>query len=300
MPKNEEQTIWDDSALLNAFNDAISKYKKMHNLESSTNLRDGENVGGEEQILSAHNGDAYDSKRKVETRDLTGVPSNVLNEMGKASPPGLESEVVENFEPSSNGQFVQSTHLQNFGDYDHLVRKYYEIEEQRQKVVEQLNQLGYWNNAVPVTSQENQAAVDGAHSALACSVCPYGCQSWVAPCSYLHSCCVDVACAGKPCQETAQASCNKETGSWGDNDFVNMAMVAAERALSSLQEQASTGNDAVTDEGENKNQERCVNHSVKGAIPQTDLTVVLNAWYSAGFYTGKYLSEQASAKDRHG
>lgn len=36
------------------------------------------------------------------------------------------------------------------------------------------------------------------------------------------------------------------------------------------------------------------------ASSETDLAEVLNAWYSAGFYTGKYLTEQTVARKRLG
>ncbi|XP_016573273.1 uncharacterized protein LOC107871018 [Capsicum annuum] len=73
-------------------------------------------------------------------------------------------------------------------------------------------------------------------------------------------------------------------------------MEAAEKALSSLKQASNTASlDSFAKEG--KQIEMMNPAAEKTAGFDTDLKEVLNVWYSAGFYTGKYLSKQSKKRD---
>ncbi|KAL3499996.1 hypothetical protein ACH5RR_039089 [Cinchona calisaya] len=314
--KHQEVQLWDDSALINAFNDAVSNYKKMHSKGSQISSADGGKVisSKEEKSSAFVDDNADDAGRFGEISDDNKVSldtaaegeenDNVLTVKEMSC---LESEGPENHVGSSNGQHIHQEPVgclnsESTEDYNQLVNKYYELEEQRQKILQQLNHFGYWNydsGLTAVTSQEPEASTFQAHPTVPSSFCPYGCQSWVAPCTSLPCYCSGGSCVEKSCNAPAEAPSTKNT-SPGQTDFVKTAMVAAEQALSSLKEQACTNSVAYANEGKEKQSQTGICPLEKSASSETDLTVVLNAWYSAGFYTGKYLSEQSFAKNKHG
>lgn len=170
----------------------------------------------------------------------------------------LESEATENHIGSSTEQHI---HQEPVGynnslsteDYNQLVNKYYELEDQRQKILQQLNQFGYWNynsSLNAAMSQEPEASTSQVYPTVPSSFCPYGCQSWVAPCTSLPCCCSGGACVGKSFDvPPKEAASMKKSASPREADFVKTAMVAAEQALSSLKEQACINSDASACEG---------------------------------------------------
>lgn len=313
----EEEQLWDDSALINAFNNAISKYKKMHTRGSQISSGDGGKVvsAEEEKSSALVDGIINDDGRNGEINDDDKVSPNTVTEIKEdgnvftvKEMSCLESGSPENHVGSSTGQHIHQDPVgylnsQSTEDYNQLVKKYFELEEQRQYIIEQLNQYGYWNygsGLTAVTSQEPEASISAAHPTVASSFCPYGCQSWVAPCTSLPCCCSGGACVEKSCNAPAQDAITKSSTLPERTDFVKTATVAAERALSSLKEQVGTNSDASANEGKEKQSESSFCPLEKSTSSETDLTVVLNAWYSAGLYTGKYLTEQSLAKKRHG
>ncbi|CDP11672.1 unnamed protein product [Coffea canephora] len=275
MRKNKQDELWDDSALINAFNDAISKYKKMHIQGSQVSSADGQEHAGRVDEISDDN--KVPSNSAAETEENGNVPTVKESSF-------LESEAPEDHVVSSTGQGIHQEpvgylNLQTTEHYNQLVNKYYELEDQRQKILQQLNQFGYWNYDSGLTasvSQEPETSTSQAYPTVSSSFCPYGCQSWVAPCTSVPCYFSGGACAGNSCNASAK-----------------------EQALSSLKEQACANCDASVNEGKEKQSQKNFCHLEKSTSSETDLTVVLNAWYSAGFYTGKYLTEQSSARHGH-
>ncbi|KAK6119508.1 hypothetical protein DH2020_046750 [Rehmannia glutinosa] len=180
-------------------------------------------------------------------------------------------------------------------EYSQLLNKYYELEGQRQQVLQQLNQYNNWNYQNPIsntpTSDEYQASVPQPYDTVTC-YCPYGCQNWVVPINSLPGSYSGGTCIGKSCNAISKESQSGNSMSSEDPDFVKTAMVAAERALASLMKEANGVKDKelVMETG----------NFAESTKSSTDLDVVLKAWYSAGFYTGKYLSEQSLEKNEKG
>ncbi|KAL2545464.1 uncharacterized protein Fot_14697 [Forsythia ovata] len=336
--------LWDDSALINAFDHAISKYKTMHGMGGQ-----GGSAEGGKSIPSNEENFEVDSKSSevsssvghVEADDGKNTSLNAtaeIGETGNLSPieehPSVESDFPEKHIVSSNVQngnlssakensamesgspkkHIGSSNVQNLQDeatwysqspeeYNLLLNKYYELESQRQIILQQLNQFSNWSYEHPISStiipEHNQASISQSSYQTDTCYCPYGCQSSVACCSSLPAHCSDGACVDKSC-DASRGGCNGNSPSQEDHGFVKTAMVAAERALSSLTKETSRNADASANGGKEKELGSEIGHLTESTESGTDLAVVLNAWYSAGFYTGKYLSEQSLGKKRLG
>ncbi|KAH7855047.1 hypothetical protein Vadar_020637 [Vaccinium darrowii] len=126
-----------------------------------------------------------------------------------------------------------------------------------------------WEQPVS-TSQSSDLAV-------VASCCPYIGQCLVAPCSF-----------GGTCVEASSGlGHNGKSPSFEDGDITKTPMGALERALSKTKasEKADENHDGQVEQS-----------PIRG---ERDLTDVFSAWYSAGFYTGKYLAKQSTSKKRH-
>lgn len=292
--------LWDDSALINAFNDAISKYKIMHNK--------GAKVSSKEDNLTAPDDGSNEFKSNGEGDDNSKVAPDTATEMGDASslpsvkensfetvPP--ENHTGELSEQNTQDKAIESISSQSLEDYNQLLYKYYELEDQRQKILQQLNQFGIGGDQNSgSTSQEHQAyASHNLNPTESSFYCPYGCQSWVSPCT-TSPCCFGGNQDDKPCDASLQ--CVQEKNSSPQNpNLVNIAMGAAEKALSSLKQASNTASlNSFAKEGKQIETMNSVAAEKTDGL-ETDLMEVLNAWYSAGFYTGKYLSEQSKKRD---
>ncbi|XP_028076025.1 uncharacterized protein LOC114278208 isoform X3 [Camellia sinensis] len=250
-------------------------------------------------VVGSHN-----AARHAQAGDNNNVASNTTTELGETNdlPQNKTNHVVDSFtqEPNVDLSYAQHTqdtlqhysNTQGAGDYTQLLNQYYELEEQRQKILQQLQQFGSWDyqgSGSNVQWGTSSASLEhpvptsqASYPAVVSSYCPYGCQCLVAPCS------LGGTCAGKTCDATSGIDHNGKLTSSENGDIIKTALGAAESALSSLKIKTSE-----------KGEERHEGQLEKSAISETDLTVVFNAWYSAGFYTGKYLAEQSIAKKRH-
>ncbi|MCD7470125.1 hypothetical protein HAX54_009710 [Datura stramonium] len=299
MGKND---LWDDSALVNAFNDAVSKYKIMHSKGSKLSSKE-ENLtapdDGSNELKS--NGEGDDNSKvapdtTTEMGDASSLPSVKENSTFEAVPP--ENHTGQLTEQSPQDKAIESISSQSLEDYNQLLYKYYELEDQRQKILQQLNQFGIWGDQNSgSTSQEHQAyALQNLNPTESSFYCPYGCQSWVSPCT-ASPCCLGGNQDDKPYD--ASLRCVQENNSSPQNpNLVNIAMAAAEKALSSLKQASNTASlNSFAKEGKQIEMMSPVAAQKTDGL-ETDLTELLNAWYSAGFYTGKYLSKQSN--ERHG
>ncbi|XP_009766238.1 uncharacterized protein [Nicotiana sylvestris] len=298
MGKGED--LWDDSALINAFNDAVSKYKIMHS-KGAKHSSNEENLaaldGGSNELKS--NGEGDDNSKvapdtTIEMGDASYLPSVKENSSSEAVPP--ESQVNAQ---NTQDKAIESICSQSVEDYNQLLNTYYKLEDQRQKILQQLNQFGMWSyrNSAS-TSQEHQAyAAQSSHPTESSFYCPHGCQSWVSPCT-ASPCCLGGNQDDKPCDASVQGV-QQNNSSLQNSNLVNIAKEAAEKVLSSLKQASNTASlDSFANEG--KQIEMNPVTAEKAAGLETDLTEVLNAWYSAGLYTGKYLSEQSYSKKSRG
>ncbi|CAK8540318.1 unnamed protein product [Lathyrus sativus] len=274
----KEGDLWDDSALINAFDDAISSYKKMH---ITSKNKEAEGIIQENVEISTPTSDA---EAKI------NIPATDSSEISKVS------NLEENHQPcldSTNGQDIQIAHNgysygREFDDYSQLVGQYYELEEKRLKILDQINQYGSLNYQHVPTVSDSGVPYSNAQDYwmpmhqvsdpyVVCSCCPDYSQCALASSKLVPGCSVGKTCAGKHCK---------------DGKIREMAVGAAERALSTIRRTIS-GDLNVNEEKESKNPE-----PEQIGDSETDLTTLMNAWYSAGFFTGKYLAEKSSGNKR--
>ncbi|KAL3649627.1 hypothetical protein CASFOL_006030 [Castilleja foliolosa] len=332
-----EGDLWDDSVLIRAFDNAVSKYKIMHKM-SGSNVGEKANIINTEETKTLPAAEAdNESNNKLrpsdenlqktddlhtelettlkfgETAELSQIKPNSLsakcvvsssdNQNGNLSPTNENSDAksgspVKHLIPSDlHSQNEAAWYSNAQEEYNQLLDKYYELEGQRQQVLQQLNQYNNWNYQHPIpstsTSQEYQTSIPLPYDAVTC-YCPYGCQNWVVPNSSVPDSCTGNACVGNSCNNIPRESQPGNPVPREEHEFVKTAMLAAERALSSLKSFAKEAN------GVKDKQLGVEIDDFAESTKSTDLDVVLNAWYSVGFYTGKYLSEQSMEKRKHG
>ncbi|XP_051145664.1 uncharacterized protein LOC127261376 [Andrographis paniculata] len=323
----KEGDLWDDSALINAFTSAISKYKTMHGIEASSNGKVEDNKVEEElqatevdtqskqfggsNIENIQNDDkvfdAPETTAKIEEtvelnkikenhpRELTFSTDHVGTSNGQTGLSSISKYPSVGSYPPGNHTITSDTNIQNEAalnsndqeEYNQLLNKYYEIEDQRQRILEQLNQ---YNNCYSQNPDQHQEAyVPQPYSTVACN-CSYGCENWVAPCNSLPNTCLGGPCTDESCHGFFKHDEKRNSIPAPDHNYVQTAMAAAKTALSSLKLETSSIPHSSASQGD----------LAKCTEPATDLGVVLNAWYSAGFYTGKYLSEKSFENKKQG
>ncbi|XP_077237731.1 uncharacterized protein LOC143879295 [Tasmannia lanceolata] len=327
----KETDLWDDSALVNAFDNAMTKYKVMHSTSYQNNPTE------EEKVISGtdENGPATadETMRDMEQDNNNNNVSNSATESCapcnsttepielrpiQENPLGAEPCSPKPYMHSSTGPHTQETFEGNSNlqspEYTQLLSQYYELEEQRQKVLQQLHQASLgnyqsysegsgfgscapWNAS---TSQEHQApSYHSSCTGFYSSCYPYSCHclpvSWPStPCAVGGQW---VATNGTPAIAMQQTDPMKGS-SLEDDNVVKIAMGAAEKAISSMKGLTSMTSNSCEEKGKEKESSIIPEGQLSKAIcSETDLTEVLNAWYSAGFYMGKYLSEQSIAKN---
>lgn len=171
--------------------------------------------------------------------------------------PFVDSHAPETYLESSNGL---ATHdavkghscSQGAEDYNQLLSQYYELEEKKQQILQQLHQFSGWNYQFSgegsssaaqwgtyTTSQEHPVPASQESQTVVCSCCPYGCQFLVAPCMAYSSCSLGRTCSSKTCTDKNAAAASRKSPSFVNDDIVNTAMGAAEKAISSMKSKIS-------------------------------------------------------------
>lgn len=161
--------------------------------------------------------------------------------------------------------------MQGGDEYNQLVAQYYELEEKRLKILEQINQYGGWNNQYAATTSTSGVPYSNTQDYsmstyqqvsdpnVACSCCPCFSQCALSPCTSVPSCSLGGPCAAKPCNDYSVERDNKMLFPCEDGKIHKMAMGAAERALSTIR--TTISGDLNENEGKHVYQEvvRCMN-----------------------------------------
>ncbi|KAI6707565.1 hypothetical protein NL676_010527 [Syzygium grande] len=307
--------LWDDSALINAFDDAMSKYKLMHG-QKNNNPSKGVEVVDEQEKSVASPGQGNHVTMREEPKHTAAsncakVSAEANNDPSVNGNPCGDVLAQGSHPDSSNGMPVQGTleahsYSQGAEGYDQLLAEYYELEQKKEKVLQLLHQYGYWNYQFP---QDANGAAPSAPWATATAAiepsvpsghtfpvgspcCPYVCQSFEAPCP-VSTCSFGKTCVSEICNSAPSTSHQKVPVE--DSDVTRTAIEAAEKALSSLKIGRSTGEE---DRSGYFSEKKLEGETLQTESPETDLSVVLNAWYTAGFYTGKYIAERSVREKR--
>ncbi|KAK9059387.1 hypothetical protein SSX86_022007 [Deinandra increscens subsp. villosa] len=261
MAKNGQ--LWDDSALVNALDDAISKYKIMHDKGGEHGSLKEERIAKEtEESVPNVSSESNEAKSAfVETNNITITEK-------------CTSDAVEQHGGPSNGDQIQdldgtNVNAESTEHYNLLLNQYNAVEEQRQKLLEQLYQYGNWDPqgynygyGAGYDSQYHNVSAPQTSGPVMCSCRPY------------------------VCPYSTSVAHNGNSVSVQDEGFIKAAMGAVDKAVHSFDKETS---------GIQVDKDGKIKQDVE-TTSRTDLSVVLNAWFYAGFSTGKYLSEQGSAK----
>lgn len=310
-----KEELWDDSALIKAFDDAISKYKKMH---GQCSKEESNGVAGDvkcsaEDASPANNANEQDyshleteneGRRDASHASVEVAEAEVKDKGDKVAAAQVpEEEVLGSSNLPSQDEAQNISSLVAVDEYNQLCQQYYELEEQRQKILQKLQNFSSWSYTDGVeasgsgvqwgntVTQEYQSSI----SQMPCETMVVSCCPCACPCSM-------ATCSSLPCPSTVACTsnlCNDGSTSMGlqkqpaVEDIVKMAMGAADRAISTVRDTTS-GNYCSAQKGD----DNICSGTETNASPETDLSTVLNAWYSAGFYTGKFLTEQSVAKNR--
>ncbi|KAI7743037.1 hypothetical protein M8C21_032702 [Ambrosia artemisiifolia] len=250
MAKNGQ--LWDDSALVKALDDAISKYKIMHDKGGDNGSLNEESITKDTEE-NAPKGNEANKSSHVETDNIT-VTEKCCSEVVAQQAVPLNGDQIQNSDCSN-------VNAESAEQYNLLLNQYNAVEEQRQKLLEQLYQYGNWDPQGYSYDYGYGAGYDSQYHTVPATqtIGPPMCTCRPSVCPY----------------STALAN-NGNSVSVEDDSFIKAAKGAVDKAIHSFNKEGK--------------QEQ------EGETSQTDLSAVLNAWFSAGFYTGKYLSEQASAK----
>ncbi|PWA84920.1 hypothetical protein CTI12_AA049000 [Artemisia annua] len=233
-----------------------------------------------------------DDKITEEPQDTTHLvsvksTSDVVEQHVNPSEKGTSDVVAQHLNPSNGDQVQEAdgtyTNTEYAEQYNVLLNQYNAVEEQRQKLLQQLYQYGSWDYqgysyGAAYDSQYQTVPAPQTSEPPVCSCRPYVCPYSTAAVSSSETCVGSTTLAHKG-----------NSVSLKDDEFIKSAMEAVDRAIHSFNKETSEG----------KKEEKVASGSgeiLQDKSSQTDLSAVLNAWFSAGFYTGKYLSEQASAK----
>uniref|UniRef100_A0ACD5ZKL0 Uncharacterized protein n=1 Tax=Avena sativa TaxID=4498 RepID=A0ACD5ZKL0_AVESA len=310
--------LWDDSALVDAFDHAVATYKAMHGKNKQAAQSQKQEsvdvpasavaVAAEEEPVST---DGADERLDKESSCTTLPVDQTVT---------LQQPCEENVNDTEK---LDSSNRQT-SDYNELLRKYYELEVQSREVLEQLHQTNYWNYQIPGQSSAYQQEQVPAYSATAPD--PYTSTTQPSCCS-LNVPMVSVSCCSTgqqsgdstggcsislTCDQCPGASTTYPTGatfvqlpakvSNNDDQVAKAAKLAAEGAMNFMRTTISGDPGSFP---RNEGETRKENNTTVGMHPNfhatgadSDLTVVLNAWYTAGFYTGRYLMQQSMKNSR--
>uniref|UniRef100_A0A0E0NJM0 VHS domain-containing protein n=1 Tax=Oryza rufipogon TaxID=4529 RepID=A0A0E0NJM0_ORYRU len=326
--------LWDDSALVDAFDHAVATFKAMHSKNTQATTSENEEPGdpavaapaGEENI-SAEVADELIEKDGSQTEpcEASETPYQTHEERKSTEQAPLQEKDLDKeahfSEPKIHASDVadaeqKDTSNQQTWDYNELVKKYYELEEQSRKVLEQLHQTNYWNYQVPGQSSVYQQPQVPAYSATApdphsstiqspcccanvplvsVSCCSTGQTSGVSSCMQPSGgCSISLTCdqcPGTSATDSTGATCvqQAEKVSTDSDQVAKAAMMTAEGAMNFMRSTISgdLGSFPRTDAASGKeSMPMGMNPNFDTMGADSDLAVVLNAWYAAGFYTG--------------
>ncbi|WVZ74083.1 hypothetical protein U9M48_022310 [Paspalum notatum var. saurae] len=358
--------LWDDSALVDAFDRAVAIFKEMHGKSNRATPCEDEKTEHaaataaaaekEEEPITA---EAADEEKDANCDNTLSGPRETPQQSSEETQapeqaplhetdPGKETHISESKTNSSGAAAADGnvSSSQQTWDYYELLRQYYELEEKSRNVLQQLQQTNYWNYQAPghaSTTQQQQipsysATAPDPHSSTTQSSCCY----WNVPLVSVSCCSAGQQGGGSACMPpsggcSVSLTCDQCPGasttypsvsncmqlppkvSTNDDQVAKAAMMTAEGALNfvrstisgqpdsqgaelrpgleGVQLRSSPRKESETGKEESKTMGMNLNLDIAGA--DSDLAVLLNAWYAAGFYTGRYLTQQSMKNSRH-
>ncbi|KAK9144270.1 hypothetical protein Sjap_004173 [Stephania japonica] len=175
--------LWDDSVLINAFNQAVSSYNVMHGNGSSENEKTVANdatsvptvddeIRKEKRLVEEFDSGSFEFISSNDVEEANNLPSfegnhqtyldNSVPKMPTENVPNPQeargvpesSEGADEYSSQMNQLVKQYNELgleavDKFNQLNQLAKQYNELEAQRQNLSEQLRQVGYWDSSSP-------------------------------------------------------------------------------------------------------------------------------------------------------
>ncbi|KAJ1280402.1 hypothetical protein BS78_04G230000 [Paspalum vaginatum] len=335
--------LWDDSALVDAFDRAVATFKEMHGKSNRATPCEDEKperaaatagTAEEEEPIAAEAADEDKDANcdntpcgPVETPQQSSEETQAPEQAPlQETDPGKETHISKSKKSSSDAPVVDGnvSSSQQQWDYYELLRQYYELEEKSRNVLQQLQQTNYWNYQAPGYASSTQQQQIPAYNATApdpqSSTSQSSCCYWNVPLVSVSCCSAGQQGGGSACMPpsggcSVSLTCDQCPGastacpsvsnfmqlptkvSTNDDQVAKAAMMTAEGALNFMRstisgQSGSQGKESETGKEESKTMGMNLNLDTAGA--DSDLAALLNAWYAAGFYTGRYLSLQST------
>ncbi|CAD6249856.1 unnamed protein product [Miscanthus lutarioriparius] len=330
--------LWDDSALVDAFDRAMSTFKEMHcKSKRATPSEDGKTehaaatatTAGEERPITDEAADECreedgncDSKPcgQSETQQQPSEERQTVEQAPlQETDPGKETHVSEAKTLSTDATTDADGNL----EYNELLRQYYELEEKSRNILEQLQQANYWNYQAPgyaSTAQQQQVPVYSAtapdpHSSTTQS----SCCNWNVPLVSVSCCSAGQPSGGSACMPptagcSVSLACDQCPGASTAYPSVSNFMQAPTKVSTNDDQIAKAA--MMTAEGafnfmrstmsglpgtqRNESDTGKEESTNMGMNPNldSDLAALVNSWYAAGFYTCRYLMQQSTKNSR--
>ncbi|KAH0448573.1 hypothetical protein IEQ34_022373 [Dendrobium chrysotoxum] len=320
--------LWDDSALINAFDAAMKSYKEMHTEYSHERALDREKDDKNNKKNDTVPTEEAPRGRQIEPEDnnldveitasscnnaaATSDPFTQEDIGASCSVPGFNPPLISDH-PCVNPKFDGYSDHQNL-DFNELLKQYNELEHKKEKIVEQLWQANYWNYQTqlpcPTTQQQQVSVSSGSENVPnnSCPWCAYQCPM-ASALSVGHACCPlpILCCSGSQVhQEAGGAHCSINHDKCSsvtsfpmntmnhlvqeDGRAVETGPMPVELVKNSVKEDLAMAfnlhEERKTGEDDSSSKD------LSSTSGKTDLNSVINAWYWAGYHTGRYLLEQ--------
>lgn len=339
----KDTTLWDDSALLDAFNNAMTKYRDIHK-NPSKETGPGDAKTGIETVDDGDNKETCDTgfeEVNNETIEDTIRDSHIslpdYGATGQAAEsqhnctPGQAAESHHNYTPGQphGSESYAAYHTwpsmqMDYGDeHARLVSNYYDLEKQRQEVLQQLYQFNGMNCQVTNEQATSSAQWNGYGSfqgILGAAYYPQYCPTLPYFHPYPHysptqpPLCTGASSHHAPSASSGAGISNNEPHCqcWYINttpptepknrvepsktlpavdNIAETILEAVKKATTTVKEEMSRVDNECQGEME-------IDKSVEGSS-DADVTGMLHAWFSAGFYTARCLSRKASVEKKH-
>ncbi|XP_042474743.1 uncharacterized protein LOC122056722 isoform X2 [Zingiber officinale] len=168
--------LWNDSALINAFDRAMATYKEMHkescpghsfadekhasesnlgeNLHSVSSTREGEHNDDQENLINDVANTCMPYHQDVATNEVLQSQKESL--CANICTPELNPHCSKIPVADTQTSYGTYGNDQRNIEYNNLLNQYYELEEKRLQVLQQLQHANYWNPQNPAQSGEYQ------------------------------------------------------------------------------------------------------------------------------------------------
>lgn len=316
-----ESGVWDDSALINAFNTAMAKYQDMHK-KAINGIAEEES---EAAIKAISNGslDEGNEETTIATARCLNADQAHYGESGQVQ--SLQDCSAGYLHTSKNLDAARSSVQMDNSDQHHtrLVNSYYELEKQRQEMLQQF----YYSNGSNYQGTNEQDSSNVQWSG--CGFCQWGhdtsynpscpptqlyCHAYphywpaqpvpcMGPCSQFATCSLGAGFT-KNNKSNSYCQCGNVTHSTAVKSTVEPSRMSfsAERLADTIVDAVKKATSTVKTESPKSGDLREGELKIEKSGEENfspDITEMLHAWFSAGFATARFLYGKTNGEENH-